>query len=60
MTKEEIALQLTLARIDKLQFTEKRSTENVEQNKLWNEAIAMETVKMFNTIFHGIDLVARD
>lgn len=54
MTKEEIALQLTLARLEKLQFTEHRSNENLNQNKLWNEAIADETIKLFNAIYSGI------
>jgi hypothetical protein len=56
MTKEEIALQLTLARIDKLKPTEYSSADKLQRNISYNEAIAEETVKLFNTIYSGIKI----
>lgn len=56
MTKEEIALQLTLARLDKLTYTELKSTQDKDHNKLYNEAITEETYKMFNTIYENLNL----
>lgn len=58
MTKEEIALQLTLARIGKLKNV--AGSDSYEAAKDFNQTVADETAKLFNSIFHGIDLVSRD
>lgn len=55
MTKEEIALQLTLARIDKLLPTV-YTPNDPQKNVTYNEAIAGETVKLFNAIYSGIKI----
>ncbi|QXE19502.1 hypothetical protein [Clostridium sp. 001] len=55
MTKEEIALQLTLARLNELQPTRSSNTLNHDDNIAYNEEIANETVKMFNTIYNKLD-----
>lgn len=51
LTKAEIALQLTLARLNELQSTKSSNTLNHDDNIVYNEEIANETVKMFNTIY---------
>lgn len=60
MTKEEIALQLTLARIDKIMHTKFSSSQDIDMNIDYNEMLANETVKMFNTIYNGIDVINKD
>ena len=56
MSKEEIALQLTMARLDKLANTActGKPEDNVAKNQKFNEEIAIETYKLFNKIFDNI------
>jgi len=60
LKKEEIALQLTLARLDSLFATSKEVIEAHSQakeiNSYYNEQIAVETYKLFNTIYNNLDL----
>lgn len=55
MTKEEIALQLTLSRIDRLCYTKNSTIDPSSENEKFNIALGEQIATIYNTIYKNIN-----
>ena len=55
MSKEEIALQLTLAKLDCLQFTTHVSSSTSSENSKFNQALGEEIANIYNSVYNNLD-----
>ena len=55
MSKEEIALQLTLQRLDCLQFTAHASSTN-EDNSNFNKKLGEEIANIYNNVYNNLQI----
>lgn len=55
MTKEEIALQLALKKLDNLLFTSYRA-DNVSDNSEFNQKLGEEIANIYNNVYKNLDI----
>lgn len=55
MSKEEIALQLTLAKLDFLQLSRGCASSPCSQNSDFNIALGKEIANIYNSIYNNLD-----
>lgn len=55
MSKEEIALQLTLKKLDCLQFTTHSST-SLNENSNFNQKLGEEIANIYNSVYKNLQL----
>ena len=58
MTKEEIALQLTLAKLDCLQFTTYAAAAS-DTNTEFNKKLGEEIANIYNNVYNNLDCYKR-
>ncbi len=55
MSKEEIALQLTLAKLNCLQFTIHSSSSTSPDNNIFNQKLGEEIANIYNNVYNNLD-----